>query len=77
MQTHRRTMSLYRNSPARFHAMGSVEMLHLTTPGVVKKNDHVMINVPVPINALRADRIGMNAPAASNTAVVSSITPRT
>ena len=55
--TQRSTMSLYRNSPARFHAIGSVEMLHLTTPGVVKKNDHVMRNVPVPINALSADRI--------------------
>ena len=69
-------MSLYRNSPARFHAIGSVEMLHLTTPGVVKKNDQVMINVSVPIKALRAERKGMNAPAASNTAVVSSIVPR-
>jgi hypothetical protein len=55
--------------------MGSVDMLHLTTPGVVKKNDHVMMKVPTPINEPIADRMGMNAPAASNAAVVSSITP--
>lgn len=76
MQTQRSTMSLYRNSPVRFHAMGSVDILHLTTPGVVKKNDHVMMKVPTPINEPIADRIGMNAPAASNAAVVSSTTPR-
>jgi hypothetical protein len=63
-------MSLYRNSPVRFHAMGSVDMLHLTTPGVVKKNDHVMKKVPTPINEPSADRTGINAPATSNAAVV-------
>jgi hypothetical protein len=28
-----------------------VDTLHLTTPGVEKKNDHVIANVPIPINA--------------------------
>jgi hypothetical protein len=56
--------------------MGSVDMLHLTTPGVVKKIDHVMKKVPTPINEPSADRTGINAPATSNAAVVSSITPR-
>jgi hypothetical protein len=32
-QTHRRTMSLNRNSPVKFHAIGSVEKLHFTTSG--------------------------------------------
>src|SRR5580693_8395577 len=75
-QTQRSTMSLYRNSPERFHAIGSADMLHLTTPGVVKKNDHVMKKVQTPINEPSADRTGMNAPATSNADVVSSITPR-
>ena len=75
-QTQRSTMSLYRNSPVRLHAMGSVDKLHLTAPGVVKKNDHVMIKVPTPIKEPIADRMGMNAPTASNVAVVSSTTPR-
>jgi hypothetical protein len=30
----------------RFQAIGSVEKLHLTTSGVVTKNDHVMAKVP-------------------------------
>src|SRR5262249_15236452 len=57
----RRTTSLYKNSPVRFHAIGSVDTLHLTTPGVEKKNDHVIANVPSPINEPSADRIGINA----------------
>ena len=75
IQTHRRTTSLYKNSPARFHAIGSVDTLHLTTPGVEKKNDHVIANVPIPINEPSADRIGINAPAARIAAVVNSIIP--
>src|SRR5262245_62777171 len=59
IQTQRRTTSLYKNSPVRFHAIGSVDMLHLTTPGVEKKNDHVIANVPIPINEPSADRIGI------------------
>jgi hypothetical protein len=43
-----------------FNAIGSVDMLHLTTPGVEKKNDHVIANVPIPINEPSADRIGIN-----------------
>ena len=49
IQTHRRTTSLYKNSPVRFHAIGSVDTLHLTTPGVEKKNEYVIANVPIPI----------------------------
>jgi hypothetical protein len=75
IQTLRRTTSLYKNSPVRFHAIGSVDMLHLTTPGVEKKNDHVIANVPIPINEPSADRIGINAPAARKAAVVNSIMP--
>jgi hypothetical protein len=75
IQTHRRTTSLYKNSPARFHAIGSVDTLHLTTPGVEKKNDHVIANVPIPINEPSADRMGINAPAARTAAVVNSIVP--
>src|SRR5690349_553487 len=74
-QTQRSTTSLYRNSPMRFHAMGSVERLHLTTPGVEKKNDHVIANVPIPISEPRADRSGMKAPATRRAAVVSSTMP--
>src|SRR6516225_434720 len=75
IQTQRRTTSLYKNSSVRFHAIGSVERLHLTTPGVVKKNDHVIANVPIPINEPSADRIGINAPAARRAAVVNSTMP--
>src|SRR5262245_47736185 len=75
IQTQRRTTSLYKNSPVRFHAIGSVDMLHLTTPGVEKKNDHVIANVPIPINEPSADRIGINAPAARRAAVINSIIP--
>jgi len=66
---------LYKNSPVRFHAIGSVDTLHLTTPGVEKKNDHVIANVPIPINEPRADRMGINAPPARRAAVVSSTMP--
>src|SRR5262245_23697982 len=75
IQTQRRTTSLYKNSPVRFHAIGSVDRLHLTTPGVEKKNDHVIANVPIPINEPSADRIGINAPAARRAAVVNSTMP--
>src|SRR6478672_7422132 len=75
IQTQRRTTSLYKNSPVRFHAIGSADTLHLTTPGVEKKNDHVIANVPTPINEPSADRIGINAPAARRAAVVNSIMP--
>ena len=66
---------MYKNSPVRFHAIGSVDKLHLTTPGVEKKNDHVIAKVPIPINEPIADRIGMNAPAARRAPVVNSIIP--
>ena len=66
---------MYKNSPVRFHAIGSVDTLHLTTPGVEKKNDQVIANVPIPINEPSADRIGINAPAARRAAVVNSIVP--
>jgi hypothetical protein len=72
-QTQRRTTSLYKNSPVRFHAIGSVDTLHLTTPGVEKKNDHVIANVTIPINEPTADKIGINAPTARRAAVISSI----
>src|ERR1700741_2129401 len=75
IQTQRKTTSLNKNSPVRFHAIGSVDTLHLTTPGVEKENDHVIANVPIPINEPSADRIGMNAPAARRAAVVHSIVP--
>ena len=75
IQTQRKTMSLNKNSPVRFHAIGSVDMLHLTTPGVEKKNDHVVANLPIPISEPSADRIGINAPAARIAAVVNSIMP--
>src|ERR1700739_1457479 len=73
--TQSRTTSLNKNSPVRFHAIGSVEKLHFTTPGVEKKNDQVMQNVPIPISAPNADAIGIKAPAARSAAVVSSMTP--
>ena len=38
-QTHSKTMSLNMNSPVKFQAIGLVDKLHLTTSGVVKKND--------------------------------------
>ena len=75
-QTPSKTISLNRNSPVRFQAIGSVDMLHLTTPGVVKKNDHVIANVTMPISEPTADKIGLKAPAASSTAVANSTTPR-
>ena len=65
---------MYKNSPVRFHAIGSMDMLHLT-PGVEKKKDHVIANVPIPIDEPSADRIGINAPAARIAAVVNSIMP--
>jgi hypothetical protein len=66
-QTQSNTISLYRNSPVRFQATGSIDTLHFTTPGVVKKKDQVMAKVTTPINDPRAERMGTNAPAASNT----------
>src|SRR3954453_12046165 len=74
--THSRTMSLNRNSPAKFQAIGSVERLHFTTPGVVKKNDHVIAKVITPRNEPSAERTGWNAPAASSAAIANSATPR-
>src|SRR5215813_15106711 len=57
--------------------MGSVDRLHLTTPGVVKKKDHVTAKVITPISEPTADRIGLNAPNARSTAIPSSETPST
>src|SRR5262245_3539507 len=74
--THSSTISLNRNSPARFQAIGSVEMLHFTTPGVVKKKDQVIANVTTPRNEPKAERTGLNAPAASSAAITNSATPR-
>src|SRR6202000_2311213 len=74
-QTQSKTISLKRNSPVRFQAIGSVERLHFTTPGVVKKKDQVIAKVPTPISDPAADKIGTNAPAASSAAVKSSTTP--
>src|SRR6516162_9360481 len=76
-QTQSSTMSLKMNSPVRFQAIGSVDRLHLTTPGVVKKNDHVMAKVTTPISDPIADSSGLNAPAASSAAITSSATPST
>ena len=75
-QTQSRTMSLNRNSPVRFQAIGSVDKLHLTTPGVVKKNDQVIAKVIMPINEPAADKAGLKAPAASKAAMTNSTTPR-
>src|SRR5258708_17115231 len=75
IQTQRRTTSLYKNSPVRFHAIGSVDTLHLTTTGVQKKNDHAIANVPSTINEPTAARIGKNAPASRRAAVANSIMP--
>src|SRR5258708_1144253 len=74
-QTQRRTMSLKRNWGVKLHGIGSLERLHFTTSGVEKKNDQVIAKVPIPNREPSADSIGLNAPAASNAAVVSSITP--
>lgn len=60
------------NSPVKFQAIGSVDKLHLTTPGVVKKNDQVMANVITPISEPTADRSGLNAPAVSSAAIANS-----
>ena len=49
-QTQSNTMSLKMNSPVKFQAIGSVDKLHFTTPGVVKKNDHVTAKVTTPIS---------------------------
>jgi len=76
MQTLSKTISLNMNSPARFQAIGSVDKLHLTTPGVVKKNDQVIANVITPISEPAADKIGLNAPAARSAAIANSTTPR-
>src|ERR1700688_323116 len=76
-QTHSKTMSLNRNSPVKFQAIGSVDKLHLTTPGVVKKNDHVTAKVSTPNSEPAADRIGWKAPAARSAAMPSSAPPRT
>src|SRR5215475_10662446 len=75
-QTQNRTMSLKMNSPVRFHAIGSVDQLHFTTPGVVKKKDHVTAKVISPISEPTADNTGLNAPAARSAAIPSSETPR-
>src|SRR3984957_7660290 len=75
-QTQSKTISLNRNSPVRFQAIGSVDQLHLTTLGVVKKNDHVIANVITPIKEPTTDRIGLKAPATSNAAMASSAAPR-
>src|SRR3954471_24811497 len=76
MHTHSRTMSLNRNSPAKFQAIGSVERLHFTTPGVVKKKDHVIAKVTTPRSEPKAERSGLNAPATSSAAITNSATPR-
>jgi hypothetical protein len=75
IQAQRRTTSLYKNPPVRFRIIGSVDTLHLTTAGVEKKNDHVIANVPIPINEPSIDRTGINAPIARRPAVVNSIRP--
>jgi len=54
----------------RFQAIGSVEKLHLTTSGVVKKNDHVDAKVPAPISEPMAESTGMADPAARRTAIL-------
>src|ERR1700733_11002512 len=77
IHTQRSAMSLNRNSPVRFQAIGSVERLHLTTPGVVKKNDQVIRNVPIPISDPRAESNGLNAPTPRRRAIVISTTPST
>ena len=75
-QTQSKTMSLNMNSPVKFQAIGSVDKLHLTTSGVVKKNDHVMAKVTIPISEPMADKIGLNAPATRSAAIPNSTTPR-
>src|SRR5260370_40147999 len=76
-QTQSKTISLNMNSPVKFQAIGSVDKLHFTTPGVVKKKDHVIAKVTTPISEPTADNIGLNAPAASSAAMPNSATPRT
>src|SRR3981081_3737154 len=76
VQTQSNTISLKMNSPVKFQAIGSVDKLHLTTPGVVKKNDHVTAKVTTPISQPTADKIGLKAPAASSAAMANSTTPR-
>src|SRR6476660_4703667 len=76
-QTQSKTMSLNMNSPVKFQATGSVDKLHFTIPGVVKKKDHVIAKVTTPISEPTADRIGLNAPATSSAAIPNSATPRT
>ena len=49
-QTDSKTMSLNMNSPVKFQAIGLVDKLHLTTSGVVKKNDQVMTKATIPIS---------------------------
>src|SRR5258708_28077939 len=68
-QTQSRTMSLKMNSPVKFQAIGSVDKLHFTTPGVVKKKDHVIAKATTPITEPTADRLGLNAPAASTATI--------
>ena len=75
-QTPSKTISLNMNSPVKFHAIGSVDRLHFTTPGVVKKNDQVTAKVTTPISEPAADKIGLNAPAARSAAMRSSAAPR-
>ena len=77
MQTLSRTTFLKTNSPVKFQAIGSVDRLHFTTPGVVTKNDQVIAKLTMPISEPAADRIGLNAPAASSAAMANSVTPRT
>ena len=60
-QTPSKTISLNRNSPVRFQAIGSVDKLHLTTPGVVKKNDHVIAKVTMPIKEPMDSSLGAGA----------------
>src|SRR5215510_693633 len=76
IQTQSKTISLNMNSPAKFQAIGSVDRLHLTSPGVVKKNDQVVAKVITPISEPMADKIGLNAPAARSAAIPNSTTPR-
>src|SRR2546427_6513 len=76
----RRTIAIGTSSATvwlhKFKAIGSVDKLHLTTPGVVKKNDHVMAKVTIPISEPMADKIGLNAPATRSAAMPNSTTPR-
>jgi len=60
-----------------YATIGSVDKLHLTTPGVVKKNDHVIAKVIMPMNEPSADKTGLKLPATSSAAITNSATPRT